>query len=133
LRKTRTSPRFFALHTSFCIRVEKALAENQIVRPEVHQENVLEWFLGRWSQGEPVYVMQTVSALSGGSHPLVSQSPIAVYRSVHKLVDGGWLQLDEVPDKKRRKKLLPTMQTERYFAVLAQCLSEAVEAESGKK
>jgi hypothetical protein len=129
LIKSRTDRRFSALHASFCQRVEKALAENHIVRPDINQEAVLEWLLGSWAQGQPVFVMQTVSALSGGSHPLISRSPIAIYRLVHSLAAEGWLQLDEFPDEKRRKKLLPTLRTERYFALLADCLSEVVQAD----
>ena len=133
LIKILAARRFSALHAIFWLRVEKALAENHIVRPDLDQEAVLEWLLGSWAQGQPVFVMQTVSALSGGSHPRVSRSPMAVYRLVHSLAAEGWLQLDEFRDEKRRKRLLPTIQTERYFALLADCMSEVVLADSGKK
>ena len=122
-----------ALHAKFCMRVDEMRAKKHLFRLGMHQEIVLEWLLGPWSRGEPVYVTQTVTALSGGSRPLVSRSPMAIYRSVHQLAEGGWLKLDKFPDERRRKMLLPTKKTERYFALLAGCMSEVVLADSGKK
>ena len=128
MRKTCPATRFLLLHASFCLLVEKALAANHIVPPDVNQEVVLECLLSFWVQDKPAFVMQTVSALSDRSHPLVLRSPNTVYRLLHRLADDGWLQLNESPGEKRRKKLLPTTKTERYVALLAECLSEAVKA-----
>ena len=82
------------------------------------EERVLRALAGAWATGQRLPVLQVVEITP-------DTSSATVHRRLKSLREKGLLELREDEEDARIKYVVPTAETERYFAALGKCLTAA--------
>jgi DNA-binding transcriptional regulator YhcF (GntR family) len=84
------------------------------------EERVLRALAGAWATGQRLPVLQAVELTPDAS-------PATVHRRLKSLRAKGMVEIREDQQDARVKYVVPTAETERYFAELGKCLAAAAQ------
>lgn len=82
-----------------------------------------------WTRHERLPVLFALRCVHEASHSSLDLSLNALGRLLHRLRHDGWLVLEPSNLDGRTKLVRPTAQTERYFAIMGQCMAIAIHRE----
>ena len=82
-----------------------------------------------WTQHERLPVLFALRQVHESPHSPLDLSLNALGRLLHRLRQEGWLVLEPSETDGRTKLVRPTEQTQRYFALMGQCMAIAIHKE----